>query len=52
MLRIIILFAFTVASCLAQEGKLRVIAIGAHPDDCDIQFGGTAAKLARAGHGV
>lgn len=32
--------------------KLRVIAIGAHPDDCDIKFGGTAAKLARAGHAV
>ncbi len=32
--------------------KLRVLAIGAHPDDCDIKFGGTAAKLARAGHAV
>jgi len=31
-------------------GKLRVIAIGAHPDDCDIKFGGTAAKFANAGH--
>jgi len=36
----------------AQEGKLRIIAIGAHPDDCDIKFGGTAIKLARAGHAV
>jgi len=36
----------------AQSPKLRIIAIGAHPDDCDIQFGGTAAKLARAGHRV
>ena len=36
----------------AQTPKLRIIAIGAHPDDCDIQFGGTAAKLARAGHRV
>ena len=33
-------------------GQLRVIAIGAHPDDCDIKFGGTAAKFARAGHAV
>jgi len=32
--------------------KLRVLAIGAHPDDCDIKFGGTAAKMARAGHAV
>jgi LmbE family N-acetylglucosaminyl deacetylase len=35
-----------------QEGKLRVIAIGAHPDDCDIKFAGTAAKFAKAGHAV
>jgi LmbE family N-acetylglucosaminyl deacetylase len=32
--------------------KLRILAIGAHPDDCDIKFGGTAAKFAKAGHAV
>ncbi len=47
----IIAFAAT-TSAPAQTPKLRIIAIGAHPDDCDIQFGGTAAKLARAGHRV
>jgi LmbE family N-acetylglucosaminyl deacetylase len=36
----------------AQEAKLRIIAFGAHPDDCDIKFGGTAAKFAKAGHMV
>jgi len=36
----------------ASEPKLRVIAFGAHPDDCDGKFGGTAAKFARAGHAV
>lgn len=36
----------------AQSEKLRVIAIGAHPDDCDIKFGGTAAKYAALGHAV
>jgi LmbE family N-acetylglucosaminyl deacetylase len=36
----------------AQETKLRVIAFGAHPDDCDGKFGGTAAKFAKAGHAV
>ncbi|MDR3718155.1 MAG: PIG-L family deacetylase [Bryobacteraceae bacterium] len=41
-----------VALAPAQSRKLRILAIGAHPDDCDIQFGGTAAKLARAGHRV
>ena len=31
---------------------MRIICIGAHPDDCEIEFGGTAAKLAAAGHAV
>ena len=29
-----------------------LIAIGAHPDDCEEEFGGTGAKLALAGHRV
>lgn len=42
------------ATCAAfgQQAKLRIIAFGAHPDDCDFRFGGTAIKLARAGHAV
>ena len=32
--------------------KLRIIAIGAHPDDCDGKFAGTAAKFVKAGHAV
>src|ERR1051325_2142520 len=35
-----------------QETRLRIIAFGAHPDDCILKFGGTATKLARAGHAV
>jgi LmbE family N-acetylglucosaminyl deacetylase len=35
-----------------QGKQLRIIAIGAHPDDCDIRFGGTAAALVKAGHRV
>src|SRR5260370_31687111 len=42
----------TPALAAAQEAKLRVIAIGAHPDDCDIKFSGTAAKMAKSGHAV
>ncbi len=42
----------TLAMGQAQETKLRVIAFGAHPDDCDGKFGGTAAKFAKAGHAV
>jgi LmbE family N-acetylglucosaminyl deacetylase len=34
------------------DGKLRIIAFGAHPDDCEIQVGGTAAMWAKKGHHV
>ncbi|HYP09667.1 MAG TPA: PIG-L family deacetylase [Bryobacteraceae bacterium] len=37
---------------LAQTPKLRIIAFGAHPDDCDIRVGGTAALWSRMGHAV
>ena len=37
---------------LAQERKLRIIAFGAHPDDCDQRAGGVGAKFAAAGHAV
>jgi LmbE family N-acetylglucosaminyl deacetylase len=43
---------FLLASLSLSAQQLRIIAIGAHPDDCDIKFGGTAAKLAKAGHKV
>lgn len=31
---------------------IRVLFVGAHPDDCDIKAGGTAALLAEQGHAV
>ena len=34
------------------DGKLRVIAFGAHPDDAEIKVGGMARKWADAGHHV
>ena len=34
------------------DGKLRIICFGAHPDDAEYKSGGTAAKWARAGHHV
>ncbi len=52
MKRVITLFSLFAALAFAQSPKLRIIAIGAHPDDCDIKFGGTAAKFAKAGHAV
>ena len=36
----------------ATDGKLNVIAFGAHPDDCDQRAGGVAAKYAALGHRV
>jgi len=50
ILRFGFLLAFAV-SLFAQE-KVRVIAFGAHPDDCDIGASGLAATLAKAGHAV
>jgi LmbE family N-acetylglucosaminyl deacetylase len=35
-----------------QDLAVRVICIGAHPDDCEIEFGGTAAKMAERGDAV
>lgn len=35
----------------AQE-KINVVVIGAHPDDCDIDAGGTAIRFAQLGHNV
>ena len=32
--------------------QLRVLAFGAHPDDCDIKAGGIALKYAALGHRV
>jgi LmbE family N-acetylglucosaminyl deacetylase len=34
------------------DGKLRIIAFGAHPDDCEIFGGGTACLWAQQGHHV
>jgi LmbE family N-acetylglucosaminyl deacetylase len=36
----------------AQDQTVRVIAFGAHPDDCDLGAGGLAAKYAAQGHKV
>ncbi len=34
------------------DGKLRIIAFGAHPDDCELREGGVAARWAALGHHV
>ncbi len=43
---------FSASPALAQSQPLRVIAFGAHPDDCDLGAGGLAAKYAAHGDKV
>ena len=54
MLKLTVLCFLCAAVLAAQDadGKLRIIAFGAHPDDCDIRAAGTAAKFAAMGHHV
>jgi len=40
------------ASAQNADGKIRIIMIGAHPDDCDEDGGGTAALFAQMGYAV
>jgi len=44
------LFIFSVF--VFAQNKVNVVVIGAHPDDCDIDAGGTAMLFAKAGHNV
>lgn len=52
----VLLAVFICSTTLAADGQsgraLRIIAFGAHPDDCEIQVGGTAAMWAAKGHKV
>ena len=47
-----LLLFMTFTSTPSPAEPIRVIAIGAHPDDCDIKAGGIAAKYAALGHKV
>jgi len=42
----------TVAAPSLDDSKLNIICFGAHPDDCEIQVGGTAMLWASKGHRV
>ncbi|MEO6807998.1 MAG: PIG-L family deacetylase [Isosphaeraceae bacterium] len=52
----IALFALAASGDVARaadaDGRLRIIAFGAHPDDCELDVGGTAARWAELGHKV
>ena len=47
-----LLLSMTLTATPAFAEPINVIAIGAHPDDCDIKAGGIAAKYAALGHNV
>ncbi|HEX7360584.1 MAG TPA: PIG-L family deacetylase [Bryobacteraceae bacterium] len=51
-MKLLLLTLVASAMLLAQEDKVRVIAFGAHPDDCDLKAGGTAALFAQMGYAV
>jgi len=40
------------AAPVPDDGKLRIICFGAHPDDCELQAGGVGALWAERGHHV
>ena len=40
------------ANIVAQDKPLNIVVFGAHPDDCDIDAGGTAILFAQMGHKV
>lgn len=48
-----VLFVFMTGTlAIAQNKPLKIIMIGAHPDDCEIKGGGTAALFREMGHQV
>src|ERR1700760_3992497 len=49
--RVLLLLAAS-SALFAQGGKIRIIAFGAHPDDCDIRASGTAALWVKMGYAV
>lgn len=52
ILLLVCLFGATLFSLDCVAKPIRVIVFGAHPDDCDLRAGGTAALFAQMGHEV
>jgi LmbE family N-acetylglucosaminyl deacetylase len=50
LIALLLLSAFTRAA--EDDGKLRIICFGAHPDDCELQASGVGAMWAAQGHHV
>lgn len=49
---IALLLPFSLSAQSHPDGKLRIIAFGAHPDDAELKAGGVATMWARQGHKV
>jgi LmbE family N-acetylglucosaminyl deacetylase len=50
---LLLLFAFVlILAASGQNSPIRVIVIGAHPDDCDLEAGGIAIKYVKMGYKV
>src|SRR5579875_4078781 len=49
---IALFFLMATANLSAQGDKIRIIAFGAHPDDCDIRASGTTALWVKMGYAV
>ncbi len=47
-----LVLVLSVAPSLSQDKPLRIIMIGGHPDDCELQGGGTAILYQKMGHAV
>jgi LmbE family N-acetylglucosaminyl deacetylase len=52
LLSIFFFSCLSVAFGQSPDKKVRIIMIGAHPDDCDVNGGGTAAIFAKMGYAV
>ena len=46
------IFSLSVSVLAEDDGKLRIMVFGAHPDDCEIKAAGVAAMWAKQGHHV
>jgi LmbE family N-acetylglucosaminyl deacetylase len=52
LLALLTLCALSAGAAPPDDGKLRIICFGAHPDDCELQAGGVGAMWAAQGHHV